>query len=90
MREKFPKLGLSIFIINFCFLSANHVSKLVLHSHGPLSILMIVPLCFVTVNHLDYLGVQVAWVTGPWFLTIFMNMLPWESGQVLCFFFFFF
>ncbi|XP_022138996.1 ecotropic viral integration site 5 protein homolog isoform X2 [Momordica charantia] len=31
------------------------------------------------VNHLDYLGVQVAWVTGPWFLTIFMNMLPWES-----------
>ncbi|KAL6586517.1 hypothetical protein OROMI_001505 [Orobanche minor] len=33
------------------------------------------------VNHLDYLGVQVAWVTGPWFLTIFMNMLPWESAQ---------
>ncbi|MBA0871557.1 hypothetical protein Goshw_027467 [Gossypium schwendimanii] len=32
------------------------------------------------VNHLDYLGVQVAWVTGPWFLSIFMNMLPWESG----------
>ncbi|KAB2598149.1 rab GTPase-activating protein 1-like [Pyrus ussuriensis x Pyrus communis] len=31
------------------------------------------------VNHLGYLGVQVAWVTGPWFLTIFMNMLPWES-----------
>ncbi|KAF7811440.1 ecotropic viral integration site 5-like protein isoform X3 [Senna tora] len=30
-------------------------------------------------NHLDYLGVQVAWVTGPWFLSIFMNMLPWES-----------
>lgn len=37
----------------------------------------------VTVNHLDYLGVEVAWVTGPWFLTIFMNMLPWESGQFL-------
>lgn len=36
-------------------------------------------------NHLDYLGVQVAWVTGPWFLSIFVNMLPWESGQVLCF-----
>jgi hypothetical protein len=33
------------------------------------------------VNHLDYLGVQVAWVTGPWFLSIFMNMLPWESGE---------
>ncbi|CAL9127912.1 unnamed protein product [Musa textilis] len=31
------------------------------------------------VNHLDYLGVQVAWITGPWFLSIFMNMLPWES-----------
>lgn len=31
------------------------------------------------VNHLDYLGVQLAWVTGPWFLSIFMNMLPWES-----------
>ncbi|KAK4373511.1 hypothetical protein RND71_008895 [Anisodus tanguticus] len=31
------------------------------------------------VNHLDYLGVQVAWVTGPWFLSIFMNMLPWET-----------
>ncbi|OVA09945.1 Rab-GTPase-TBC domain [Macleaya cordata] len=31
------------------------------------------------VNHLDYLGVQVAWFTGPWFLSIFVNMLPWES-----------
>ncbi|KAG9149740.1 hypothetical protein Leryth_012463 [Lithospermum erythrorhizon] len=31
------------------------------------------------VNHLDNLGVQVAWVSGPWFLSIFMNMLPWES-----------
>jgi hypothetical protein len=37
---------------------------------------------FFTVNHLDYLGVQVAWVTGPWFLSIFMNMLPWESGKL--------
>ncbi|XP_047171503.1 carabin isoform X2 [Vigna umbellata] len=41
-------------------------------------------------NHLDYLGVQVAWVTGPWFLSIFVNMLPWESGQFfecgMCFF----
>jgi hypothetical protein len=36
---------------------------------------------FFPVNHLDYLGVQVAWVTGPWFLSIFMNMLPWESGK---------
>ncbi|XP_038904800.1 ecotropic viral integration site 5 protein homolog isoform X2 [Benincasa hispida] len=31
------------------------------------------------VKHLDYLGVQVAWITGPWFLSIFVNMLPWES-----------
>nr|XP_048322063.1 TBC1 domain family member 8B isoform X5 [Ziziphus jujuba var. spinosa] len=31
------------------------------------------------VNHLDYLGVQVAWLSGPWFLSIFVNMLPWES-----------
>ncbi|KAJ6802860.1 TBC1 domain family member 8B-like isoform X1 [Iris pallida] len=31
------------------------------------------------VNHLDYLGVEVAWVSGAWFLSIFMNMLPWES-----------
>ncbi|KAM7264244.1 hypothetical protein ACFE04_001927 [Oxalis oulophora] len=34
------------------------------------------------VNHLDYIGVQVAWVSGPWFLSIFINMLPWESGQI--------
>ncbi|CAH8267709.1 unnamed protein product [Arabidopsis lyrata] len=33
------------------------------------------------VHHLDFLGVQVACVTGPWFLSIFINMLPWESGQ---------
>ncbi|XP_071910453.1 uncharacterized protein [Coffea arabica] len=31
------------------------------------------------VNHLDYLGVQVTWISGPWFLSIFVNMLPWES-----------
>ncbi|KAM3689033.1 hypothetical protein ACB098_09G017200 [Castanea mollissima] len=35
------------------------------------------------VNHLDYLGVQVAWISGPWFLSIFVNMLPWESGPAL-------
>lgn len=38
---------------------------------------------FPAANHLDYLGVDVAWITGPWFLSIFVNMLPWESGQVL-------
>ncbi|MCO5613264.1 hypothetical protein L7F22_067540 [Adiantum nelumboides] len=31
------------------------------------------------VSHLETLGVQVAWVTGPWFLSIFVNILPWES-----------
>ncbi|PKA63285.1 hypothetical protein AXF42_Ash017753 [Apostasia shenzhenica] len=30
-------------------------------------------------NHLNYLGVEMAWITGPWFLSIFVNMLPWES-----------
>ncbi|KAJ4704806.1 TBC1 domain family member protein [Melia azedarach] len=31
------------------------------------------------VNHLEYLGVQVTWIAGPWFLSIFVNILPWES-----------
>ncbi|CAN4121624.1 unnamed protein product [Withania somnifera] len=31
------------------------------------------------VNHLEYLGMQVAWISGPWFLSIFVNVLPWES-----------
>ena len=42
-------------------------------------------LCYIlkfAVQHLDYRGVQVACVTAPWFLSIFINMLPWESGQV--------
>ncbi|CAN0909345.1 TBC1 domain family member 9 [Linum grandiflorum] len=30
-------------------------------------------------NHLDYLGVQVSSFSGQWFLSIYMNMLPWES-----------
>lgn len=30
-------------------------------------------------THLDTLGVQVAWISGPWFLSIFVNVLPWES-----------
>jgi hypothetical protein len=37
---------------------------------------------FGAVNHLDYLGVQVAWISGPWFLSIFVNMIPWESGKI--------
>ncbi|CAK9868297.1 unnamed protein product [Sphagnum jensenii] len=36
--------------------------------------------CFPRLStHLDSLGVQVAWVSGPWFLSIFVNVLPWES-----------
>ncbi|CAN4117002.1 unnamed protein product [Withania somnifera] len=31
------------------------------------------------VNHLEYLGIQVAWISGPWFISIFVNVLPWES-----------
>eukprot|EP00261_Vitis_vinifera_P022045 XP_010653475.1 PREDICTED: TBC1 domain family member 8B isoform X3 [Vitis vinifera] len=31
------------------------------------------------VSHLDCLGVQVAWISGPWFLSIFVNIIPWES-----------
>eukprot|EP00850_Spirogloea_muscicola_P009088 SM000050S17013 [mRNA] locus=s50:398100:404200:+ [translate_table: standard] len=34
---------------------------------------------FPRVAHLDALGVQVAWVSGPWFLSVFVNILPWES-----------
>ncbi|XP_008654415.1 ecotropic viral integration site 5 protein homolog isoform X7 [Zea mays] len=30
-------------------------------------------------KHMEFLGVQVGWITGPWFLSIFINMLPWES-----------
>lgn len=29
-------------------------------------------------GHLDMLGVQVTWVSGPWFLSVFVNVLPWE------------
>nr|XP_043611945.1 rab GTPase-activating protein 1-like [Erigeron canadensis] len=31
------------------------------------------------VNHFDYLGVEMGWICGPWFLSIFVNMIPWES-----------
>ncbi|KAJ3682789.1 hypothetical protein LUZ60_013016 [Juncus effusus] len=30
-------------------------------------------------SHLNYLGVEIAWLTGPWFLSIFVNSLPWET-----------
>ena len=92
VREKFPKLGLSLVVIlSSCFFSVDNAST---WCFNPINLWLdnlAVILWFhstslyVAVNHLDYLGVQVAWVTGPWFLSIFMNMLPWESGQVLCF-----
>ncbi|KAI3512087.1 hypothetical protein L1887_19271 [Cichorium endivia] len=31
------------------------------------------------VNHFDLLGVEMGWICGPWFLSIFVNMIPWES-----------
>ncbi|KAJ7549494.1 hypothetical protein O6H91_07G056100 [Diphasiastrum complanatum] len=31
------------------------------------------------ISHLEALGVQVTWVSGTWFLSIFINVLPWES-----------
>ncbi|GJP34933.1 hypothetical protein CLOM_g19410 [Closterium sp. NIES-68] len=31
------------------------------------------------VEHMDALGVQISWITGPWFLSVFVNVLPWES-----------
>ena len=78
MRERFPKLGLSILnICYFChsllwFFSLNEAVWVVFYSTYASG----------AVNHLDYLGVQVAWISGPWFLSIFVNMLPWESGKV--------
>ncbi|KAJ0735903.1 putative Rab-GTPase-TBC domain-containing protein [Helianthus annuus] len=31
------------------------------------------------VNYFDHLGVQMGWICGPWFLSIFVHMIPWES-----------
>ncbi|KAL4560558.1 hypothetical protein LXL04_032711 [Taraxacum kok-saghyz] len=31
------------------------------------------------VNHFNLLGVEMGWICGPWFLSIFVNMIPWES-----------
>ena len=68
VRERFPKLGLYHFRNVIFLLFSLFYYNLNLHH------------AFLAVNHLDYLGVQVAWVIGPWFLSIFVNMLPWESG----------
>ncbi|XP_002968609.2 EVI5-like protein [Selaginella moellendorffii] len=31
------------------------------------------------ISHFESLGVQISWMSGPWFLSIFVNVLPWES-----------
>ncbi|KAI3826213.1 hypothetical protein L1987_00258 [Smallanthus sonchifolius] len=31
------------------------------------------------VDHFDYMGVEMGWICGPWILSIFVNMIPWES-----------
>ncbi|XP_076918503.1 uncharacterized protein LOC143578943 [Bidens hawaiensis] len=31
------------------------------------------------VNYFDHIGVQMGWICGPWFLSIFVHMIPWES-----------
>lgn len=82
MRERFPKLGHTFYLhpyLSFFF-------GIYFHYETSGSVCSI----FYTsgaVKHLDYLGVQVAWITGPWFLSIFVNMLPWESGWFLLLFF---
>lgn len=47
------------------------------------ALVLIFVYAYCAVNHLDYVGVQVAWISGPWFLSIFINMVPWESGEIL-------
>lgn len=76
MREKFPKLGLPN-------ASTEFFTILAFESCGTLNFTNLNDV-FDPVNHLDYLGVQVTWISGPWFLSIFVNMLPWESGEGLC------
>lgn len=76
VRENFPKLGLHT--------SHNHQSSYIwfFTLHETVWYSSYYPSMLMAVNHLDYLGVQVAWFTGPWFLSIFVNMIPWESGEI--------
>ncbi|XP_016729755.1 ecotropic viral integration site 5 protein homolog isoform X3 [Gossypium hirsutum] len=77
VRERFPKLGLFFQYSSFLVFE---ISQMLSFHHVFLGRqFMIDNFMFIAVSHLDHLGVQVAWVTGPWFLSIFMNMLPWES-----------
>ncbi|XP_010516991.1 PREDICTED: ecotropic viral integration site 5 protein homolog isoform X2 [Camelina sativa] len=73
MRERFPKLGsFSHLIFKFLFIYIfppyTEQCDRFFYSNNPPD----------AVNHLDYLGVQVAWISGPWFLSIFVNIIPWE------------
>jgi len=58
------------------------ISIVVLFLHKAVCMVLLFLYASGAVNHLDYLGVQVAWISGPWFLSIFINMLPWESGEL--------
>jgi hypothetical protein len=78
VREHFPKLGESALLHVHC----TYALQLM---HIVASTFMLIECCGwalndMAVTHLDNLGVQVAWVCGPWFLSIFVNVLPWESG----------
>lgn len=76
MRERFPKLGSYLsYLLSSIFLITVSESAWIAFFYSTN--------VFCAVNHLDYLGVQVAWVSGPWFLSIFVNMIPWESGKIL-------
>lgn len=75
MRERFPKLGSYL----SCLLSS--IFLITVSESAWISFFYSINV-FGAVNHLDYLGVQVAWVSGPWFLSIFVNMIPWESGKI--------
>ncbi|KAJ0959644.1 putative Rab-GTPase-TBC domain superfamily [Helianthus annuus] len=39
------------------------------------------------VDHFDRMGVEMGWICGPWFLSIFVNMIPWKVGEA-CFVYF--
>lgn len=32
-------------------------------------------------KHLDDIEVEISWFSGAWFLSLFVNVLPWESGK---------
>ncbi|XP_052730637.1 uncharacterized protein LOC108320239 isoform X1 [Vigna angularis] len=72
MRERFPKLGL--YLLSLLFSNLQIIVFL-----NQLGFFFYSTDAFGAVNHLDYLGVQVPWISGSWFLSIFVNVIPWES-----------